>query len=434
MTTNWDPLADFYSFRNYGVFNDGGDCYGFASSSILYFRHYSLGDLSFPFFPSQGKHLSELSGQTGGNSLSQNTFPIYIHQTYDPNNQVLNPTDEQASVLALEKSIQSGLPVILALGPSEGHAVVASGYALTSNGSIIIDVSDPNFGNQARHASYHNGLFSYTGVAGGGSFTWNSFNVITPTTLQWNWLALRGILASQWSSTVNSTNPYYTYVFSSVPTKIVTSEGTSFFTNPGNTLTFNSTVQGVVGFEEDNIQVYGIPKGILFSIQDPGESSSMITVIIPRNESSIVGYQLTTSSQLPLNLTISPTESGVEMTTSSDIETTMVLFSINQSSHAALNASSISVRPSQTVSVSIPDWGHLNNTKSAPKLLIFGPNGSSPVASYNFTNWLQEPSTSAFPGHLVGWFVLAGGVAFVVAVILVAYKTGKVGRRPPVQS
>jgi len=456
VATGWNPYDDFYKFKNYGLFNEGGDCYGFSSSSILYFRHYELGDQTFPYYPEPTPSVAALPGQTGkyclfgvcfaqGDTLYQSTFPIYIHQAYDPNRFAFVPSDEAPYVQLLKQSIQSGVPVVLTLGPAEFHAIVAWEYTQYSNGNLIIGVSDPNFGNVPRYAYYTDGQFSYKGSG----YTYTTFGVVSPGVMQWSWLSFDGINAALWSSTVNATNPYYTYIFSSVPITIVagsgettstissgtsvsnattTSSGAAFsgaskayFTSPANSLTFNSTISGVVGFEEGGIQVYGIPKGIQYTIVDPDETSSLITVVIPQNQTSVVGYQLTMSSLTPLQVTIVPSDNGLRITTSHDIKSSVVLFSVGQSSHSVLNATSLPVNSSQTALYSVPDWGRLNSTQSAASLQVYPPNSNTAVLTYTLTNTQQglpRAPSPAFPVVLV-FSALAVVVVVLAAVFLV---------------
>ena len=433
VSTKWDPYDDFYSFLNFGLFNTG-DCYGFSSTAILLFRHYESGDQSYPYYPEPTSSVAALPGQTGencllaiclapGDTLYQSTFPIYIHQTYDPNNNVVVPSNEAPYIQLLEQSIQSGTPVILALGPSDFHAIVAWGYTQFANSSVVISVSDPNFGNVPRYASYDNGQFLYIGSES----VYTTFSVISPGMIQWSWLAPEGTNAAQLSSTVTATNPYYSYVFSSVPITIVGQPGRASFSTTGGAPNFISTIQGAVGFEENGIQVYGVPVGERFTISDPGGTSSLITVIIPQNQTSIVGYQLTTTSLTSLNMTIAPTISGVGVTALDDIVSSVTFFSIGQSSHSFLNATSIPVKASQTAQFSVPNWAALNNTKSAAGLLVV--QASKVIASYTLANGEEglpastNASTDLLPIAVVAAFVI-------ISLVLFAYMRQRRRQKP----
>jgi len=413
---------DFYHFLNYGLFKDGGDCYGFSSTSILYFRHYELGDQSYPYYPALAGSVSSLPGQTGkycfrqyclttSDTLSQTTFPIYIHQTYGMPYEIENAPnqpDEQTSVQLLTASIKSGVPVIMALGPVDGHAVVAWGYTQYPDGSLTIGVSDPNYGNAPRYAHYSNGRFSYSGT-----YNWTTFSVVSPGMFDWRWLSLEGIGAAQWSSTVNYTDSHYSYVFSSVPITVLSPSGQASFSMAGDSLTFSTTINGAVGFEEGTIQVYGIPIGIPFTIKDPGEMSSMITVVIPRNQTSIVGYQLSTTSQKPLNLTIAPSSDRLNITSTSDVQNAVVFFSVGEHSHSVLNATAVPVASSQTEVFSVSSWDKLNSTKSAPTVQIYEPGKSKPVENFTLTGVQQ--GTNQPPSYLMA-MILVAIMAVLVAI------------------
>ena len=455
--TKWDPYADFYSFLNYGLFKDGGDCYCFSSTANLYFRHYSLGDQTTPYYPTPASSTAALPGSTGkycllgvclssSDTLSQTTFPIYIHQTYgwyyDSGNAPAQP-NEQTSIQLLVNSIDAGLPVLMALGPQDGHAIVAWGYSQNSNGSMTISVSDPNFGNTPRHAYYSNGQFSYAGRAGNDlcmsghlCYTWTEFSMISPATLQRGWLGLGDSNSGQWHSIVSDTNGYYDYVFASVPITIleVPSGGTTTsttglvpaytgqasFGTPGDSLTFNSTIPGVVGFEEGGIQVYGIPAGISFTIKDPGPTSSRIMMVIPQNGTSIVGYDLSSESSQPLNLDVTPTGSNLGVTASNGVSLSVSFFSAGLDRYSVFNATSIPVATSQTALFSVPDWGRLNSSSTAPSLQVFSPGSSQPVASYTLTNGQQGLSQSPGVTALLCPVAVIGAIV-IVAVVVFTY-------------
>ena len=433
VNTKWNPDADFYNFINYGLFNDGGDCYGFSSTAILYFEHYQLGDQTAPYYPQPTSSVASLPGQTGyytdcylgscfkfttSDTLTQTTFPIYVHERYgqyqlpDGWN---DPSNEQAQVQALEQDIQGGMPAILALGPTDGHAVVAWGYQLFSNDSMVIRISDPNYGAVTRFAYVTNGQFSYVGTT-----SWSKFTVVSPAMLQWSWLS-SFISGNYVTETDGYSNQYYTYVFSDVPITIVGGAGYANFTTPGDSLTFSSTISGAVGFEEGGLQAYAIPQGLQYTVLDPGTTSSRLLVVIPQNETSSVGYELDSTSSSPLSLAVSPSSGKLNVTSNNQASLTVALFSVGPSSHSIVNATSISVASSQTAVVSVPNWGGLSSPGSAPSLQVFSPGSTQPVTSVTFTNGQQglpqSPSLSAYalPAVVVAVIVIAGILVFTYA-------------------
>jgi len=433
VSARWNPYTDFYSFINWGLFNDGGDCYGFSTTSVLYFMHYQLGDQTYPFYPEPAGSVSAMPGQTGyytdcflgscfnfshSDTFSQSTFPIYIHERYGvyqlPANWE-NPSNERAQVQMLMQSIQAGIPVVLALGPADGHAVVAWGYQEYSNGNLVISISDPNYTNMPRYAYFNNGQFSYVGNPA----TWSTFSVISPEPLQWNWLSAfesgKTITAADYYS-----NQYYTYVFSSVPVTISSLAGQASFGVPGDSLSFNSSIAGVVGFEEGGIQVYAIPLGLEYTIHDPGAMSSRLLVVIPQNETSSVGYELDSASSVPLSLAISPSLGRLNVTSANEASLSVALFSVGLSYHSLLNATSIPVASSQTAVVSVPNWAGLNSPNSAADLQIFSPGNIQAVTSFTLTSGQQNsPVTTGIPFLLVSAVVVVAAVC--LGVLLFAY-------------
>lgn len=424
-TTKWDPYTDFYNFLNYGLFADGGDCYGFSTTSILYFSHYALGDQTDPYYPVPTSQLSSLLGQTNTDTLTQVTFPIYIHQHFDPNNLILNSPNEAAQVASLTSTIRSGSPVVLLMGPSDGHAIVAWGYSEYSNGNLVINVSDPNFGNVPRTAYYTNGQFSYTGVGATGSYTWTSFQVAVPGALQWAWLALAGVPVSQLGVVADQTNPYYTYVFSDTPIAIITSAGLATFNTPGDSQSFNSTTLGVVGFEEGSIQVYGVPVGVNYTISDPGGTASSLVVVVPQSENSIVGYQLSSTSTTPISATVTPGTNGLSISTKNEISLSLGVFSIGAQGRSVLNATAIPISGSQKAVLTIPDWSNLNSSTTAASVQVFSPGNSQAVTSYTLTNGQNGVPTPTGVSPFMLLVVAIAAVVVVAFVMLVYLRHGK---------
>jgi len=374
-----------------------------------------LGDQTYPYYPEPTSSVSSLPGQTTTNCLGSycippqyilghwigventlypSTFPIYIHQTWQWTQM---PSDwaapnESVQVQLLEQSIAEGVPALLAMGPpSIGHAVVAWGYTLSPDGNLTIDLSDPNHGTSPRTAYYSGGQFSYVD----GSYRWDTFAVVSPGIMQPSWFSLQGDWPSRWNATVDQTNPYYNFVFSDGPITIFSQPGSASFSALGDSLTFTNDIQGVVGFEEGSMQAYAIPKGIGFSIGDPSRTSSFLTVVIPQNTTSIVGYQISTTSGSPLNITITPSNSTLKIVSSTDIQSSVSFFAVGHQGHSLLTATSMPLSSSQTALFSVPDWTKLNSTQSAPTLQLFEPSSTAPMASYTLANnqqGLSQPS------------------------------------------
>jgi hypothetical protein len=352
---------------------------------------------------------------------------MYIHErygTYQLPSNWFDPPNEQAQVQVLEQSIRSGSPVVLAMGPTDGHAVVAYNYELYSNGNLIIGISDPNYGNTPRLAYYTNGQFSYSGSG----YTWSTFTAVSPSTLQWSWLSAF-ITGNYVTETDGFSNQYYTYVFSDTPVTIVSGVGYANFTTPGDTLSFSSTISGLVGFEEGNIQAYAIPQGLKYTVQDPGTTSSRLLVIMPQNETYSVGYELDSTSSVPLSLAVSPSLGNLNVTSTNQASLSVALFSVGRSSHSILNATSIPMTSSQKAVVSVPDWAQFNSPSSAASLQVFSPGSTQAVTSYTLTNGQQgHPPTTGIPFLLLSVVVVV--LVASVSVLLFAYSRR---RNQPIQ-
>lgn len=422
--TAWNPLTDFYSFQNYGLFNDGGDCTGFSSTAVLYFRHYGLGDHAYPYYPEPTTSVAALPGPTSSDTLSQSTFPIYIHQEYDRIPSSVNPSDEQEQAVLLEESIRAGIPVVLVLGADEDHAIVAWGYSQSSDGSLTISISDPNFGNKARYAYYANDQFSYTGQSGSSPYTWTAFSVWSPEVLQWSWLASTHVAVSS-----GPLNQYYWYVFSDVPVTIRgigSSAGQASFGTLGDSMTFENTISGVVGLEEGGIQAYGIPVGTSFIIGDPGRSSSQIMIVAPQNSTSAVGYLLTSASSAPLGMSIAPTRGELNVTTSNSIDLSVAFFSASKQGYSVFNATSVIVASSQKAAFTVPDWNKLGSSESAPTVQFFAASSGQPTGGYTLTNGTQtatrttSTTASTTAGGGIPEFPAQLGLALLATVSIVA--------------
>jgi len=232
---------------------------------------------------------------------------------------------------------------------------------------------------------------------------------------------------------VSQTNPYYSYVFSDAPITLTSSSGVAYFGTPGDSLTFNSTISGAVGFEEGGMQVYGIPNGTLYTIQDPGTASSQIMVIIPQNSTSVVGYQLDSSSTGPLNLSVTPGNDKLSVTSGSTLTLSVSFFSARPNSYSVFNATSIPVASSQTATFGVPNWDELNNSQSSPTLEVFNPNSATPAGSYTLTNNQQGlPQQSSVPSLLLP--LVAVVVVAVGGVVTILYVRNSRRSRPREQA
>ena len=216
---SWTDIRDVYRFPNQDTeWSQGGMCYGMASTEILYYEHYILGDDTKPYFPAQNpKAVSTFDlrppsdwfdpysyhyNLEPASGLNNATLAVIVHQVFQgaelmhaPQSlEGLNFTDVtrngQKVILPygipskenlmknfefINSTIASGKPVILVLTPTidqigteyerDDHAVVVWGVTIYSNRTAKMYISDPNVNNVSAFYGYFHmdtGTFTYS--------------------------------------------------------------------------------------------------------------------------------------------------------------------------------------------------------------------------------------------------------------------------------
>jgi hypothetical protein len=303
--TLWNPNADFYGFKNfesafnYLVVHNGffGNCYGISSTAVLYYNHYELDDTTQPYLPLQIPEPSDVSGlllpTDSFSTLNDVSFAIMLHQLFDPANPITKTlflTSSSSQFSRLQTDLSENHPVVLAmafcsgipLSCSTGHAVVAWGLGKLSNGNYSIAVSDPNTALSPAIASYNPSTSSFYFNNAGISF--NTFQVISPDLMNGNWWLIQGLgwLRNNVTIPVNSgIQPGYNVILADkkVTVKVPVIGSMDYFSSMGDSQTFINQIPGSVGVEEGDVQAYGLPWNVPFTVVDPtGEPSSVLVM------------------------------------------------------------------------------------------------------------------------------------------------------------
>jgi len=381
---SWDPIGDSYSLTNPGtIWSTGGNCYGFSSTALLYWMHYSMGDNTYPYYPSQTPQATSTSGLGFGSnpysSLNNATLEIMFHQVYDPNawghgypsTSNVNNTDEY---LNLFRNLTGGQPVVLILGNATGwyHAVVSWGAGKLENGSDAIAVYDPNYPEVTQVAIYVPDAGSFSYVATPGPF--DRFATVNPAMISTSWGNLTGVPWWQnfpvpywwWHSWLNWSVPNYYVVMADKMVTVNSSDLKDYFTSQGNSSSFVCGIPGSSGIEEGNLQIYAIPEGTDFTVADPSSNASTVFIGRVDNESGqLVGYGYflnTTTTQVSLNYTITPSISGLSVgTTNNALNANVTFFYVTQQNYSVSSASNM-LGAMQTTNFTVTNWQTLNDT------------------------------------------------------------------------
>jgi hypothetical protein len=388
---NWDPVLNSYNIDNQNtIWSTGGNCYGFSSTAILYFRHYVLGDNTYPYYPSQYLQPTstsdlDLSGILNSQgyltTLNSATLAIMFHQIYDPSNYFPLTIDEKVQFDSLLVSLSNGIPVVLTV-PKTGlwpaHAVVAWGAGELANGSYAIAVYDPDHCETTWVAVYDpsTNTFSF------GSYS--QFAIVSPTMISTSWQALWNLFGASWwwNSWLSLSVQNYDIVVSDSSVTITKTAGyltsgtitpnvqKDYFTSPGNSQTFVGGITGSSGIEEGNMQVYAIPEGTSYSV-DPATNQSTILITCVDNESGQLvghGYLLNaTTAQGPLNYTVTPSSSGLSINAGDNaLNATIIFFSATPQDHSVFETPTTQLGPMQEVNFTVTNWQMLNSTSPLP--------------------------------------------------------------------
>ena len=402
--TSWDPVKDSYGINNTGtIWANGGNCYGFSSTALLYFMHYIWGDSTYPYFPSQNPQATSTSDLdiSGYDVLNNASLAVMFHQVFGApwyNNLIPSPSatfpNELEQYGDLIGNLTMGQPVVLILGTSSGwpHAVVAWGAGTIGNGNlagnITIYLYDNNFAQTTTEAIINPATdsFSYAG--------YSYFYVMDPVAVTqslvdphlyvgqpWWWSLWLGYMVTGYNIVVED--------------KIVTiySNGLKdYFTAQGDSQTFVDGIPGTSGIEEGNMQVYAIPENTPFSVFDPtaGQSTTLITRV--DNESGqLVGYGYllnATATQGALNYTVTPSGSGLIISAGNTaLSASVTIFTATQQDHSVFQASNMPVGASETANFTVTDWQLLNSTtQTSVTMQVSSVNQPTQVTTYELAN------------------------------------------------
>jgi hypothetical protein len=331
-----------------------------------------------------------------------------FHQVYDAGRfyhiYPLNTASERAAFLLHESAefdklmtaLETGTPAVLDIyDRSSGacHAIVAYAATLNSDGTVSIDVSDPNHPQTRQIATYdpRTKQFSYP-------VDWNysEFEVTGTPEIILNSLA--GIRSwnfgnSKWygnwlsDSTVNyyiivATQPVYVSNFYApypMPKTVAVPLNAAYFKSPNNSQTFVSDIPGCCGITEGGVQVYAIPSNTGVSVVDPGSNESTTLITLVDNASGQLvgsGYFLNaTTTQGFLNYTVSPSGGGLSLSTGDNgLNASVTFFSATLQDYSVSQPLNVQVDPAQTV-----NFTALYVTDLVPSKNIIGQGSNVPV-------------------------------------------------------
>lgn len=407
----FNPILNVYGSANYGsIWEPRGDCYGIASTELLYYQHYQKNSLASPVFPSQvpieASDTSQLSfGTNPYSTLNNITFAILVHQMYDPKNQN-NPLailsvnlNENAQIASLINSLNNGQPAELTMwsstylipSASDVHDVSAFAVGTYPNGTEKIAIADSVYPGSITFASYNSnsGQFSYDGDGNTGSL--NNFLVVNPQVADISWFSSPwlnvGSIPSNWIGTLEN----YELIASDVPIAVCqTSFGCDHFNSPYNSQTFVDYVTGSSGIAEGTIgnggvELYAIPSigRSAPTILDPSNSSSQITIIKYGNvsgQSLEYGYRINaaSTSSATLNYTVVPKNSGLVLTTENTPVSINMTFFNASSSISTFNVTGLLLKKSTIATFNVTTWHGMNSANYSIVLRLA--NSSTPNA------------------------------------------------------
>ena len=464
MVPNWLPPRDTYWFNNFPNPWDGGNCYGFTSTEMLYWENYELGETYQPYLPSAVPVTSLLYVPGGSAGLDDSTMEmnatqlaILLHQNQDTTD-ATNPANYLSTNLpgdqaTLYAHLQEGLPTYIDLGTNDVHAVIVYGEQVWPNGTAELDISDPDVPGVTSHAWYDptTEQFFYSNPGA----TWHEYalsNNGEPEPLQASWFNGFDSVVLPDQSTYYYQNGWlgtgWDLVEASSPVTVaLTGTIGTFEDSFGVTGDSQSFVQGIpdtYGISEGSVQVYAL-YGEGYSVADPASGSS--TVQIERLESAngtgtLQGYDVTVSSAAEHDFTLQPSSSGTTLKIGATGVSVNVSFFERAGVHSyLLNATGLGIQPNTTLDFSVSNWTGLNSSKHSSVTVDVQPsNGSSPGMDYHLANnqsglgpGTPIPTSSGSPGlwsllMQYEWWILLATV-LVAAVVVAAYAV-KRGRGP----
>lgn len=415
---NWQPIRDGYTFHNFGSsWAPGGNCWGFSTTTILYWEHDIQGLVGTPELPSPAWATSALRipPPKGNPGMNATTLAIIAHQAMDPANNVADGGGFGAGQMAanyakLLASLDAGEPSLLSLSaPNVGyHAVVAYGeFTDPLNGLVYILTTDPNDPLGTNIGVYNPTAETFTMVSAG--HTINAFEVPNsplPSNLQPDWTGPGSWGNSNWYENDSSFGDYY--VLASVPVNITSSRGGVDYFSDWYGAESQSFVEGIpdsAGIEEPHtyvvngnpeagsVQLFGIvaTAHTQYSIADPSAESYPLQVLRAINESGstvVQGFDLNVSSNGTHHVSIVPDPNGTEVRVGSEAIRMNVTFGQLIGVHVdSLNASMLPLPSDSLVTFTVRNWSALGS-QIHPMVLVrvTADNGSGPSYQYGLEN------------------------------------------------
>jgi hypothetical protein len=453
MVLDWLPPRDTYQFNNFGSYwSAGGNCYGISTTEILYWRHDILGWWGQPYLPSVASQTSALTPPVDlADGLNPVTLAIMAHQVYDPGVTVYgNPFGASgfAKTWATMLSwLELGQPVTLSLGPNNLHAVVLYGEQTFTNGTIEMDISDPNNPLGTTHAWYSPSVpsFFYDHIA-----AWNGFALAgggVPVALQPDWLipSVFPFAFRTWTDfPPNTTGDVF--VAADQPVDVSIGTQTDSFTAPGDSQSFVQGIPATIGIAEDTDELYELPVGGLgtgLTISDAPSAETDVQAFRDVGSGpalTVTGYDLSLNSSLPHTFSLGARAGGFTLNVGAYPVVANVSFvQMIGNTSVSLYASALDFAAGSTENFTVSNWAGLSSTTVPALEVSVTPSGSaSPSGTYGIVNGQvglvpgSAPSTptspAATPFYLtIGFFVGlgVGGVAVAVAAIVLFRVRGK---------
>jgi hypothetical protein len=449
MVGDWLPPRDTYQFSNYGSFwSGGGNCYGISASEILYWGHDIRGWSETPYLPTNVPSTSWLIPPPNVTSeLNSVTLAIMQHQVLSVPAQW--PWYYWSSSLPgnwqyLLSALQYGVPELMGLGWTNLHAVVVYGEQRLSNGTYLLDISDPNVPLTTTHAWYDPNANSFLYSAAG--LTWNGFDYLgsgLPQELQPSWYG--PLLAPNWNYTDFPIVSYgYYLIAAGQPVTVTTEQGTDSFTIPGNSQSFVQGIPESAGIEEGSVQAYAVPyyafSGSAPVVKDPSAGSSPVQVLTVMNHSgtiSVDGFSLALDSTGVHDFELQPHAQGFTLTlgnsTNDSAWTNVSFYSLTAHGTLQLNATLLRFHNGDVANFSVDDPSGLDSTTTPSVTVTVTPAGGASPATYHLANGQvglspapppPVPPTGGNatppPWYLSGPFLAGVGVGAAVAGVVLA--------------
>ena len=403
MVLNWLPPRDTYNFKNYGSYwSGGGNCYGISSTEILYWEHDILGWGGQPYLPVSASQTSALSAPSNiADGLNAVTLAIMAHQVYDPNNDYFgNPfgsggfANSWAAILSYLKADQ---PVQMSLGNNDRHSVVVYGEQTFPNGTIEMDISDPNSPLVTTHAWYDPFApsFVYADQA-----VWHGFSVAgggAPLPLQPYWIVPADIGSDFITRTDFPPTLVYgdQFVASNQPIEVTAGSQTDSFSVPGDSQSFVGPITDSVGIAEASDELYEMPLSSVgpgLEITDAASTETDLQAF--RNVGggptlTVDGYDISLNSSLPHTFSMEARANGYTLEVGESPVTANVSFAqMIGNETVTLYASALDFTAGSTESFTVSNWAGLSSpTVPALNISVTPAGASAPSGNVRGRQW-----------------------------------------------